>query len=236
MPSAIPCDEDLNEDGEPWRRDGKTYGIPPPRFQCEAIRKNGKRCRKWRLRDKRTCQFHGGRSRTGSPYQTVMTLPRLYSKHLSGTLLDAVEHVMGQDPREALNLFEELALMRVAAGDAIKLYNAAHTVEGEKGDAIRTQAAGLMAQALSNVQSMCESAARIELQGKDKLSIHSLKAVVDQVVYISYKVFKDHPDLVKKFQETIAEQVRMPKASGIEGTDITPDRDVVEMDETIPAS
>lgn len=164
-------------------------------------------------------------------------MPRLYSKYLNTALEEVVGQVMGEDPREALNLFEELALMRISAGEAIKLYGAALKIGDEqKGQELRMSAAAVMAQALGNVQSMCEAAARVESQGKDKFSVHTLRAIIDQITLVAHATFKDHPDLVMKFQRDIKEQVRIPAAGGAEGTHLTPDKDVMGMDATIPSS
>lgn len=128
--------------------------------------------------------------------------------------------------------------MRVSAGNAIQMYSAAmgadkNKIGAEKVEALQAMAAGIMQQALAGVQSMCESAAKIEGSGKDKYSIHSLKMIVDQIVLTSYDVFKAHPELVREFERQIAENVRMP--SSPDGTDINPGDDVIDMDQTIPS-
>ncbi len=189
------------------------------------------------MKGRKYCKNHGGRQPVGKT-RRVRHLPRLYKKYLSETLQVAVDSVMGDDPRESLNLFEELALMRLSAGNAIQMYSAAMGADREKlgadrVDGLQQMAAGIMSQALAGVQSMCESAAKIESGGKDKYSIHSLKMIVDQIVLVSFDVFKDHPELVREFERQIAANVRMP--SSPDGTDIQPGDDVIEMDDTIPS-
>jgi len=234
-PDRKPHDEELDDYECGY---GKFRGVPPPRFQCEGIRRCGVRCRKWKIKGERFCQIHG----KGLGYKhrkEVRDLPRLFKYTLGETLRDKVSQVMGEDPREALNLFEELALMRVSAGEAVKLYEGAlkldektDTVTKEKADELKQFASSLMVSALQQVQQMCEAAARVESQGKDKYSIHSLKAIIDQIILISYRVFKKHPDLVLDFERAIREDIRMPNEAT--GTDITPDQDVMDMDATVP--
>ncbi len=213
-----------------WRKDGKLTGAPPDHYQCQANRRNGKRCRKWRLTYSKYCQFHGGRRR--SSIVRISHLPLFYSQHLSDTLTQRLADCVDGDPREALNLFEELALTRIAASEMVKLFAAAEKVDGDKGAELRTTASVLMCDALKNVQAMCEAAARIENQGKDKYSIHSLKAIINQLVRIAYTVFKDHPEKAAEFKRLVDEEVKMPNEAI--GTTLTPDRDVQDMDETVP--
>lgn len=210
---------------------GKLQGKPPPEFQCQRIKRDGLRCRKWRLKGYDYCEFHkkGGLTVQGR----VRKLPPLYRYKLRESLQDKMIELMGEDPREALNLFEELALMRIAAGQAVTLFDKAHDVEDEgKRLELLMSTASLMGGCLKEVQSMCESAARVESQGKDKYSIHSMKVIIDQIVLVSHKVFKAHPALVLEFQEAINEHVRLPTENV--GTSITPDQDVLDMDDTIP--
>ncbi len=210
---------------------GKLQGKPPPQFQCQRIKRDGLQCRRWRLKGYEYCEVHRKGGHTIK--RKVDKLPVLYRYKLRETLQDKVSVLMGENPREALNLFEELALTRIAANQSVMLFDKAHDIEnGEKRVEAVAACAAMMSECLKSVQSMCESAARIESQGKDKYSIHSIKVIVDQVVLICHRVFKDYPELVLEFQEAIKQHVRLPDESN--GTSITPDQDVLDMDSTIP--
>lgn len=213
-------------------------GAPPEHLQCKANRTNRKRCRKWKLVGSNYCQFHGGRraaNKLKNPHDLeVSHLPSFYRKQLTDTLADLVDSALEGDPREALNLYEELALMRVASSEAVRLYSLSTKVEGSKGDELRTSASLIMAEALKNVSSMCESAARIESVGKDKYSVHSLKAIIHQIVRIAHGVLHQYPELALQFEQAVRNEIRLP--TEISGTNITPDLDVKEMDTTVPAA
>jgi len=155
-----------------------------------------------------------------------------YAKDLSTTIAQAVEEHLQTDPSEQLALFEELALMRHTASSALKLYSAAMTTND-----LQTQAtaAELVRHVLGEVARMCEAASRVQAAGKDKFSIHNLAYVVTRITKIAYKVFGDDEEGMQKarqFEELIRNEVKL--ARDVEGTTITPDADVVEMDETIP--
>jgi hypothetical protein len=128
-----------------------------------------------------------------------------------------------------LSLLEELSLMRVLAGDTVALYDAA--VGTEKTELV-ANAGMLLRDALRQVADMCEKAARVDALAKDKISIHHLSFVVNQIVRIAAEVFGDDTTRAAQFEQLIRERVRLPSIQ--QGTLLTPDADVVDMDSTIP--
>lgn len=202
---------------------GLCHGAPPDEYQCQAKRRNGKRCKKWRLKTSKYCQFHGGRRR-GSTHKHH-SLPMFYSEVLNTSLKQLVEAACSQEPHEQVAIFEELALMRVTATEAVRLYSKAQ----EADDETRLNASLLMRDHLLEVVKVAESAARIVASGKDKISVHDINHVVNQIVRIAFKTLTD--DDARKFERAIRAEV---KVSGNEGTTITPDQVVTDMDSTIP--
>lgn len=202
-------------------------GLPLPHEQCESLRRNGKRCRKYKLRGSRTCEFHGGRTAQKNPVR-VHHLPRFYSKVLTKTLADFVAECADIDPTERLGLMEELDLMRHAAMLPISLYNQA--VENGKHAVIEIAASG-MKQALNDLANMAERIVRMDAARKDKISVHTIEYVVNQIVRIMYEKLDE--DEAKEIEATIRSKVKLPK-SGVDGTSITPDQDALDMDDTIP--
>lgn len=201
-------------------------GAPPDKYQCKATRTNGKRCRKWRLKNASTCQWHGGRS--GSLRTRIAVLPNFYKNVLSHTLQQAVEDALDCDVTEQVSLLQELALMRLTARDAVALFSAA-----QKSDKVETRefAGEIMVAALKNVQVIAEAAARIHAGGKEQYSIASLQVVVHQITRIAYELMPDET-LAMEFERRVRERVKLPSNEG--GTLLTPDQDVTSMDETIP--
>lgn len=197
-------------------------GPPPPEYQCQAKRKNGRQCRKWALKSRRYCEFHGGRSSRKAATR-VDHLPRFYSHKLTDTLTERIESYLQLDPSEQVTLLQELALMREAASEAVGLYAAAQTTNKEE---LKASAAELMVQALKNVKEMCQAAAQVEASRNDKLDGFALKTVIHQIVRIAYECFEDDPR-AKLFEKMIREKIRVP--GDVQAAEISPQEQVEMM-------
>jgi len=207
-------------------RGGKCPPDHPRR--CKALRHDRSQCERYALKDSNYCSFHGGR-RADKHRVRIDHLPKFYSKRLGPTLTARLEELTGAAPSEQLSLLEELSLMRVLAGDTVALYDAA--VGTEKTELV-ANAGMLLRDALRQVADMCEKAARVDALAKDKISIHHLSFVVNQIVRIAAEVFGDDTTRAAQFEQLIRERVRLPSIQ--QGTLLTPDADVVDMDSTIP--
>lgn len=160
-----------------------------------------------------------------------------YSKYFSKTLKDAIQEQLDTPPLERLQLFEELALMRDLAGQSIALYSIAREAAASQPGNERLIACVLgagetMRLHLAEVVNVCEKAARLDEAAKDKISIHTLTFVVNQIVKCAYDVFGDDPRIMI-LDTMLKNKVRLP-STGTAGTDLTPDLDVQAMDATVP--
>lgn len=200
----------------------------PRRCQGKS-RATKKRCRRWALKNKRFCAFHGGRH-SSRPVR-IDHLPKFYSSQLSDTLAERVQEMLSGAPAEQLRLYEELALVRLTAQDAVQLYDIAHK-EGADIEA-RMTAGVILREILGDVVKTCEAAAKVEATARDKVSVHNLQFILNQVVRIAYELFEpDNHELAVEFEKSIRVNVRMPDE--IQGTSVTPDMDVNEMDLSVP--
>lgn len=206
-----------------------------PRRCLGTSRLTGEQCKRWALRGVTRCQRHGGRmqQKAQQGHGRVEYMPGWYRDALGPTIAEALDKLTCGSASEQLQLFEELALMRHAAQDAVKLYAAAQRVTGDNALSVRTEAAAIMQAQLREVAKICESAARVDAMAKDKFSIHAVQLLINQMVRICAQVFKDHEDLVKTFERRIREEVKLPTSDAV-GTSITPDAEVREMDSTVP--
>jgi hypothetical protein len=199
-------------------------GKPPydhPR-RCQATRRCGLRCERWALSGSNNCQFHGGRRGGQGKYWTQF-VGRFYKRSLTASLEAVLSEQLEMKPDEQLSLFEELALVREAANNHVKIYSLA--VETGKQEAI--MAAGeLMAISMQRVAEICRIAAATHNEQKDKFSVHDLNYIIEQIIRISFDCFKDDPR-VNKFALMIRENLQLTKD---QGTSITPDQEVLEMD------
>lgn len=171
-------------------------------------------------------------------------MPRFYRRNLTNTLLSVVSED-DCSPAEAVSLYEELALTRVAVGEAVTLYNAAFEARAKcdpkdhaKLDSVCHGAAGMMIEGFKHVEHFCTAIARIEAVSKDKINIHTLHGCMRQVVRLMYEVCgEEHQALAEKFETLVKTQVVIPATNTAQGTNMTPDQldlDVLGMDESIP--
>ncbi len=94
-------------------------------------------------------------------------MPPLYSRYLTRTLSDAVHALLDMPPSDQFHLFEELALVRDAAGQSIKMYGLTREIaDAAPGDlakqAMVADAAKIMVEALQQVVKVVDTAAAIE--------------------------------------------------------------------------
>jgi len=203
-------------------------GGPPlnhPR-RCQAKRRCGEQCKRWAIKTRRFCQFHGGRC--AGKGRGIADLPSIYRKHLKGAIQKAVEAQLDSPPSEQLSLFEELALVRVTAAQVVALWGAAHETENAEA---QIAASVLMRDALKDVISTCQAAAHIDAVAKDKFSLSAIHHIVNQIVRLAYEAFGDDPR-AKDFEILINSKIKVPIEHT--GTLLTPDQDVTDMDDTVP--
>ena len=203
-------------------------GPPPEEWQCTAIRRLTRtRCRKWRLRGQKTCEFHGGRTgqKTGV---RINHLPRFYSTQLKGTLKEFLDSVADEPLDDKLNLSEELDLFRHSSLPAVRLYELAVSTNKQE---LILEAARTMRQSLDDCSSLAERIVRMDAARKDKISIHHIDWIINQVIRCVYDALDG--DDAQKLEQMIRTKVKLPK-QGAEGTMVTPSDDVREMDDTVP--
>ena len=131
-----------------------------------------------------------------------------YQRYLGPTLTEAVKNATSVDPDEQAALYDELALMREYAGGFVALYSA--SVESKDPKAIMMTGVA-MKDALESVASICDKAGKLQAKAKDRFSIHDLKHVIDKIMVIHARVFRNHPKLVQVFADAIAAELIIPQ-------------------------
>lgn len=180
--------------------------------QCQArSRVTGRRCRRWALRGRRTCQFHGGRS--GGISHRRKKLAGFYSKYLGPKLSERVAELMAKTHDEQVSLYEELAVARATACEAMAL--AQPLFDPEKSSELKPETRALMVQtlnqAMNNVKELVLAASRIEKDAEDKVSIKVVNLVVQQIVMTINEVCgTDNVQLCDAIAKAIDERVRLP--------------------------
>lgn len=213
--------------------------LPPeghPRRCKQRSRMTGNQCRLWAERGQRFCRSH--RKATGINTVKGSYVSTIYRRHLRRTVQEALDAALQEDPSEQIKLYEELALMRMSAAQAVKLWDVATGAyetaeEGKRPELLETSitAGSLMRSALSEVRDTCEKITTMQARSKGFISIHDLAHWMDQIVTAVYRACGDD-DLAQKIEQNIRDMVRLPNDES--GTSITPDMDVLDMDSTVP--
>jgi hypothetical protein len=164
-----------------------------------------------------------------------------YRKNISAALAATIEQMTAINPEEQLQLYDELALMRHAAGNAVGMYNKAVEAHEAETDPTKKkilaelvlQCGLVMRDHLNEVIRTAETAARINAAAKDKISLHQLHYFIEQVTRCAYVAFEGDEQRALTYERHLKEYIKLPRL-GVEGTDLTPDMDVTAMDATIP--
>lgn len=215
-----------------WKRDKSIQ-------RCEAmvtVSLTGRRC-KYDAEpdsDPPRCMGHmwneerrGARGVYMSRYYLKTLRPALAKK-----LEDALDEVKGMDQ---LDVGAELELMRVTARDAVEQYAAAVDLPGDKGLEARVLVGELLNKRLQEVADMVEKTARVQdlrtqLQGAFAVV---MSAVISSVAHAMWETFGDDYRVANCV--ALIESKLQVKNIGSDGTELTPDRDVTEMDDTVPS-
>lgn len=213
---------------------------------CKGVRR-GKPCGAIALKGVHLCRFCGGRrlqrriDGTAKIRVNDVEKLRFYGKRLAPKMKALVEELLDAPDSEQVRLNEELAIVRQMAGDAVAIWSAVEELQEDTPekkklkDSMKLQAEMCVRTALAEVKGYCSTMAHIDALAKDKFSIHSLHDVVAQITKIVMICFDHDKEGLQRFDDMLTNQLRLPQI-GSTGTTITPDADVIEMDEMIPSA
>ena len=180
------------------------------------------RCKRWALRGSDFCQFHGGRralqvlNRTGK-----RKLPSFYGKVLGPKLRDRVEELLSKPHNEQVQLYEELAISRATAAEALLL--SSPLWDEEQAGRLTSETKALMiqtlGQAMDNVKNLVIAASRLEKEAEDKVSTKVLNLIVMQIcVAVNEVCGTEHMSIAQAINDAIDEKVRLPLNNKIAST------------------
>lgn len=215
--------------------------------RCQGIWK-GERCKYWALKGEIYCKprhfkmvlaQRKGRVAAQLTHSvngiTDMAQINFYKHRIGPRLSERLAQLAAAPLHEKLSLSQELDIMRDLAGESLALYSAAIELPNDKPnkEQIVSSAICLMQQSLEQVRVYCKTAAEIENMSKDKISVHDIQDLVNQICRMVRACFGDYQSELAAFEQLIHNEIVLPE-SGNKGTNLTPDLDVLEMDETIP--
>jgi len=197
-----------------------------PRFKQSPTGKCWRCWKKWESRKK--CG--------NDPHNQDMARLRFYKERMGPKLNAFVEDCIAQSESDQFNLCEELAVQRDLLGEAIELYEKVKKLPDTNPNKANSLAsvASILATATKEVRETCRVGAEVFNQSRDKLSVHALVEVVAQIKRCIRLCF-DHDEYgLQRLDDMLSAQLRLPKI-GTDGTTITPDQDVLQMDATVPS-
>lgn len=153
-----------------------------------------------------------------------------WSKKLRGSLLDVVEEALKEDPTDAVELYAELAIVRQTSLDITLMYEAALS-DPEKAKALPALGAAVR-ECMDDIGRMVKLIADLEEKRADKLSVHNIHYVVNQIVRIAHETFGGDEQLGEVFRKAVIDKLKVES----KGTTLTPDQDAEAMDATVPAA
>lgn len=161
-------------------------------------------------------------------------MPRSYLHALRPTLTQRLEAALeGSEAFQQLDVSDELALIRDAAGNAVKMY--AEAVEQQLSTDALLAVGSLMTEQLTTVIRSAETAARVT-ETKQRVTTafgDALARVISSILHAAYEVWGDDYK-VGEFEKLIRERLKSNQLPGADGTLLTPDQDVQEMDSLVP--
>ena len=185
----------------------------------------------------------------------INKLPGVYSNYLKSSVLERFRACGRLSKAELFSNREELQLAKTAEQDVIALYHHIQEVTQKELDQLETldggevererviqdvlqkrvAAGGIMMEVLHRVVDLSGKIQAIENGKQNAVSTQDFENIVNKFVGDVYTVLGSDESMLPKIKE-LAKRMRATKiANGApQGTTITPDQDVIEMDATIP--
>jgi hypothetical protein len=205
------------------------------------------RCKRWASVGGQFCKMHSG----GSVRVRMDKVPRLYRK-MGRSLLARLDE-MEQSGVEAMQLREELALQRVVADEVVMIYSIAlqmktsaeekHATDPSndglaaaviKARQLHDQAAQALNHALKNVRDTCLDAVKVEHMTSGRFTAEGVRTIMFKMVKIVSDVLgPENEAMALEIQAKIEQNIKVRADES--GTTCTPDQDVRDMDDTVPA-
>jgi hypothetical protein len=143
-------------------------------------------------------------------------MSRFYKTKIGGALRERFDEMMSASHSEMLSLYEELALARAAAGEAIALASVAMSSEKPE---TRQHGAELVHQAVTRVAELVKAAADVEAKAKDTISVGVLDLIVMQFTRAVYDVLGDQPhgrELAEQITQRVGRNMHDPATGSID--------------------
>ena len=122
-----------------------------------------------------------------------------------------MKELLDQPHDEQVSLYQELAIARAAACEALKLAQPLFDDDTKLNPETRALIIETLGQAMTNVKELVLAASKLEKDAGDKVSMKVINLIVMQIVFAINDVCgTEHLDLAKAIGKAIDERVRLP--------------------------
>lgn len=134
-----------------------------------------------------------------------------YSKHLGPKLSERVRELLDHPHDVQISLYEELAVARANACEALKLAQPLFDEKTKLNPETRSLIIDTLGTAMTNVKELVLAASRLEKDAGDKVSVKVINLVVMQIVMAINDVCgTKHLGIAQAIEKAIDERVRLP--------------------------
>lgn len=166
-------------------------------------------------------------------------MKRYFSRHLGQALSDKIVELAESPFPDQVELFEELAVARVMAVEALKLAEPVLNGASDVKESTRALAFECLRDTMNHVKDMVTAVSKVDALSRGKVSLQTVNLIVLQVVKIIHDECEGDEDLGKRIEKKIMAEVRLPadendvKVRIADGISSTPDMIASEMDESV---
>lgn len=139
-------------------------------------------------------------------------MPGFYSKFVGPKLRAQLDEMLQESHDKQLSLYEEIAVSRTAAMQALALAEPALTGE-IKDPRLVSLSISVVQQAMSHVANLVQVAARIEKDADDKFSLKVLALFVMQITKAVYEVLGEDNETAARIVAAIDDRVKVPRSN-----------------------
>lgn len=162
-----------------------SYGTPDHPRRCKGTSRRRKargdpdpRCRRWAARGYDYCKKHNG----GTRPLINMGKRNTYSNRVGATLQARLAELAEEPPHERHSLQNEVDVMRLAASEALAIFDLVCIQEADKSSAgLKANAASVVKDAMQSVALVVEKAAKVRAISQSTIDLEFLDFVVGQV-------------------------------------------------------
>ena len=143
----------------------------------------------------------------------IYNVSGFYSKYLGPRLSERVREALNEPHDEQVSLYQELAITRATACEAIALAQPLFNPDqrAKLSDETISLLVGTLGNAMSAVKELVLAAARIEKDSKDKVSLKVINLIVGQIIAAVREICgEDNLELCEAIAEHIDKKVRIP--------------------------